>query len=111
MRFPLGVVAVAGPSMLPTLRPGDWLAVRRGATARPGDIVVVRRPDRPGLLVVKRLDHWRPDGAAWVVGDNPAASDDSRAFGPVPRELVRARVLFRYWPPGHRPWYAARHSA
>ncbi len=96
MRFPVQAVAVAGRSMVPTLLPGDFLLVRRGARIRAGDLVVVRRPDRPDLLVVKRAvrrvgpDRW------WVEGDNPAQSDDSRLFGPA--EVI-ARVLWRYWPP------------
>lgn len=96
-------VAVSGASMSPTLVEGDWLlcARLRDSTSvgrlRPGGIVVVRRPDRPELLVVKRLVRRTPDGW-WVEGDNPAASDDSRLFGPVPDSCVLARVLLRYAP-------------
>ena len=99
-----GRVAVAGSSMLPTLRPGDWLIVRwSGAdAARPGALVVLERPDRPGLLVVKRAVRREPDGW-WVLGDNPAASDDSRVFGAVPDPHLRGRVIARYW-----PWPPAR---
>jgi nickel-type superoxide dismutase maturation protease len=83
--------------MLPALRNGDWLVVRWGARVRPGDVVVVRRPDRPGLLIVKRA--VRREGAGWwVAGDNPAYSDDSRLFAAVPEDLVLGRVLCRYWP-------------
>jgi nickel-type superoxide dismutase maturation protease len=93
-------VAVAGESMAPTLRDGDWLVCRRVApdhVVRPGDVVVVERPDRPGLLLVKRAVRREADGW-WVEGDNAAASDDSRVFGAVPDALVVARVLARYWP-------------
>jgi phage repressor protein C with HTH and peptisase S24 domain len=97
------VVVVAGPSMLPTLRPGDCLLVRRGGRVRPGDVVVVRFASRPDLLAVKRA--MRPadprdrsgGGGAWMVqGDNPAVADDSRRYGPAE---VLARVVTRYWPP------------
>ncbi|MDQ1673519.1 MAG: Peptidase S24-like, partial [Frankiaceae bacterium] len=37
-----GVVAVAGNSMRPTLRPGDACLVRYGAPIRSGDVVVAR---------------------------------------------------------------------
>ena len=93
-------VAVAGDSMAPTLLDGDWLLCRRVGPAyavRAGDVVVVERPDRPGLLLVKRAVRREADGW-WVEGDNAAASDDSRLFGPVPDSLVLARVLARYWP-------------
>ena len=83
--------------MVPTLHPGDWCLVRRGGRVRPGDVIVLERPDRPGLLVVKRA--IRPDGSGWwVEGDNAAESDDSRLFGPVPPSAVVGRVLWRYHP-------------
>ncbi|MGH8868899.1 MAG: nickel-type superoxide dismutase maturation protease [Actinomycetes bacterium] len=98
-------MAVSGPSMLPALSPGDWLLVRWGARVRPGDVVVLRRPDRADLLVVKRAVR-RLDRGWWVAGDNPGASDDSRTFGVVPVDQVLGRVLCRYWPlrrrNGHR---------
>jgi nickel-type superoxide dismutase maturation protease len=88
--------------MAPTLADGDWLVCRRlrpasVARLRPGQVVVVERPDRPGLLVVKRLVRRTPDGW-WVEGDNPGASDDSRVFGAVPDAGVVARVRVRYAP-------------
>ena len=100
MRWPLGRVEVAGNSMLPALGPGDWLVVRWSATTgrriRSGAVVVLRRPDRPELLVVKRVGRVLDDGRLWVIGDNPSASDDSRLFGPVGPESVVGRVLGRY---------------
>ena len=87
-------VLVQGPSMLPTLSPGDCLLVRPGARVRPGQVVVARFASRPGLLVVKRA--VRPVGDRWwVEGDNAAATDDSRRYGPAE---VLGRVWLRYWP-------------
>lgn len=87
-------VLVEGPSMLPTLRPGDCLLVRRPRRVRAGAVVVARFPARPDLLVVKRA--VRPvDGRWWVEGDNPAVTDDSRRYGPAD---VLAVVVLRYWP-------------
>ena len=95
MLRPVQSVLVQGPSMLPTLSPGDCLLVRRRARVRPGDVVVARFPERPGLLVVKRA--VRPhQGGWWVQGDNPSVQDDSRRFGPAE---VLGRVLLRWWPP------------
>lgn len=94
MHRPLMTVQVAGGSMLPALRPGDCLVVRRGAPVAPGDVVVATFPARPDLLVVKRA--VRPvDDRWWVEGDRPGASDDSREHGPAD---VVGRVLLRYWP-------------
>ena len=97
MRFPLRAVVVAGTSMQPTLQPGDFCLVRCTARLRPGDVVVVRRPDRRDLLVVKRV-RSRGETGWWVAGDNPAASDDSAVFGEVPDGCVIGRVVWRYWP-------------
>lgn len=94
MRLPLTAVLVQGPSMQPTLQPGDCLLVRTGGRVRPGDVVVARFRTRPDLLVVKRVVRPHLDGW-WVQGDNPVAGDDSRRYGPA--EVV-GRVVLRWWP-------------
>jgi len=38
-----------------------------------------------------------PDGF-FMMGDNSADSKDSRAWGPVPRERIKGKAIFRYWP-------------
>jgi nickel-type superoxide dismutase maturation protease len=88
-------VLVEGPSMLPTLHPGDCLLVRRPRRMRAGSLVVARFPARPELLVVKRAVRPLDGGRWWVEGDNPAVTDDSRRYGPA--EVV-AVVAWRYWP-------------
>jgi phage repressor protein C with HTH and peptisase S24 domain len=77
--------------MRPSLRDGARVLVRWGAPARAGAVVVASFPGRPDVLVVKRA--VRPEGALWwVEGDDPQASDDSRARGPA---QVLGRVV---WP-------------
>jgi nickel-type superoxide dismutase maturation protease len=98
VRRHLTSVLVQGPSMLPTLSPGDCLLVRRvpgGRPVRPGDVVVATFPSRPDLLVVKRAVR-RHEGGWEVRGDNPAVQDDSRRYGPA---VVLGRVVLRWWPP------------
>jgi phage repressor protein C with HTH and peptisase S24 domain len=93
-QLPLFAVLVHGPSMVPALRSGDALLVRRGGRIRAGDVVVARFRSRPDLLVVKRA--VRPqDGGWWVRGDNEFVQDDSRAYGVAD---VIGRVLIRYYP-------------
>ncbi len=72
--------------------------MRPDAEARPGEIVVARRPDRPTLEIVKRVERVLESGEYVLAGDNPATSTDSRQFGPVAREHIIARVTWRYWP-------------
>ena len=46
-----------------------------------------------------RREWWNGPDEYFVLGDNPADSRDSRAFGPVPGERVIGRVWLRLWPP------------
>jgi nickel-type superoxide dismutase maturation protease len=106
MRTPWFTALVHGPSMVPALRHGDAVLVRRltgDDTVRPGDVVVVRFPNGSDALFVKRAARRENDGW-WVLGDNPLASDDSRAYGPA---QVVGRVLLRWWP---RPSWMRRRA-
>jgi nickel-type superoxide dismutase maturation protease len=91
-------VEVTGDSMLPALRPGDWLLVRSRARIAPGNVVVARHP-RQDRLIVKRAA-WRDQGGWWLESDNQQAMgrQDSWDFGAVPDELIVGRVVARYWP-------------
>jgi len=95
----LRTVEVTGDSMLPGLRPGDWLLVRAGARPAPGALVVAEHPERPGLLIVKRAAHRAGEGW-WLESDNQRAPGrrDSWDFGAVPDALVVGPVLARYRP-------------
>ena len=97
--------------MVPTLRDGDAILVRRGGRApRPGDVVLARFRSRPDLLVVKRIrrafdggvgDMTVPpaDSGWWLEGDNSFVTDDSRSYGPAD---IEGRVVLRYWPSPRR---------
>ncbi len=86
--------------MEPTLHPGDWVLARRDGRGSAGEVVVVEHPQRPGMLMVKRIERVDARGF-WVVGDSPVQSTDSRAFGPV--SSVVGRVVWRV-----RPWGRVR---
>jgi hypothetical protein len=104
-RWPLLRVAVAERSMLPALRPGDWLLAVRTRRVRPGQVVLAWHPARADFLLVKRAVRQvtgdaEAGGGWWLESDNPVAGAvDSNHFGLVPEELIVARVLVRYWPP------------
>jgi nickel-type superoxide dismutase maturation protease len=99
MHWPFLRVKVAERSMIPALRPGDWLVVLRTRRIRPGQIVLARHPAQPDMLIVKRAAR-RVEGGWWLESDNPGGGAvDSRRFGAVPVALVEGRVLTRYWRP------------
>jgi signal peptidase I len=108
MGWPLRLVVVRGPSMVPALRDGDrlliWLRPPR-RTPTTGRVVLVELPDRP--LSVKRLVALEPDGRIRVEGDNELASTDSRSLGSLPVDSLRGLVLARVWPLSQIP---QRHS-
>ena len=90
---------IAEESMLPALRPGDWVfATKRPRRVEPGMVVVFEM--RPGFEAVKRVAPPPADAEGlWLLGDNPeAGSIDSRTLGPIDPERVTARVLLRYRP-------------
>jgi nickel-type superoxide dismutase maturation protease len=93
--------------MAPRLPSGSLIVARPiddATSLRVGDVVVARRPDRPDIEIVKRIQAIDAGGAIFLVGDNPASSTDSRQFGAVMRGHIRARVGWRYWPlPPIRP--------
>jgi nickel-type superoxide dismutase maturation protease len=86
-------VVVEGPSMLPTLRPGQRLtALRPWRRVRVGDIVVVRDPRDASRWIIKRCVARRAS-LIELRGDNAGASTDSRDFGPIPAKLVKYLII------------------
>lgn len=85
--------------MRPVLAPGDRVAVVPAWRRRlqPGDLVVVRDPRHPPRRMVKRVAHL-DGGRAWLRGDNPAASTDSRSFGWMALPRLVGRPVRRYAP-------------
>lgn len=90
-------VLVEGVSMTPTLQPGDRLLVVRRPGPRPGAVVALTDPRTPSRVLVKRVTSLVGDEVV-VHGDNPAASTDSRVFGPVARRALLGTVAVRYRP-------------
>jgi signal peptidase I len=101
-------VEISGRSMRPALEPGEWALATPASSFRRGDVVVVEHPERQGFEMVKRVvgvpGDRAPNGGVlgegefWVQGDSADSSTDSRSFGAVRREHLRARVRIVYWP-------------
>jgi signal peptidase I len=107
LRWKPSRVAIEGGSMAPTLLSGDWALTVPLRHPKVGDVVVVEHPDRPGYEMVKRIAAAPGDRAGdralgadewWVEGDLAAASTDSRQFGPVLGDALKAKVVLVYWP-------------
>ena len=103
--------------MEPVLLPGDRVYVEPPSGPPPlyrrGEIVVAVDPELPARWIIKRIhavagEATEPGGSPvppdrlYLLGDNPAQSRDSRAFGPVPVDSVIGTVRRRYWPMARR---------
>jgi signal peptidase I len=107
LRYRPARVAIEGVSMAPTLLPGDWVLVVSPERFEREDVVVVEHPQRAGYEVVKRVVGVPGDeidgrvlaaNEYWVEGDFAQRSTDSRSFGPVSRESLKAKAVLIYWP-------------
>jgi signal peptidase I len=84
---------VAGPG--DTLRIEDGVPIVNGQRAEED----FTRPCQPGgecnlpTEITIPPDHW------FMMGDNRGESDDSRFWGPVPREWLIGKAFATYWPP------------
>jgi phage repressor protein C with HTH and peptisase S24 domain len=77
--------------MAPTLTPGQLVIGRQTSELHSGDVVIV---SHNGLEKIKRIERQQGD-LLYLLGDNPAASTDSRTFGWVQAKSIVAKVV---WP-------------
>ncbi len=81
--------------------PGDRLSIRAGHVYRDG----VREPDPyitpcgGGGSCTFHTAITVPRDEYYMMGDNRGESDDSRFWGPVPRDWIVGKAFFTYWPP------------
>jgi signal peptidase I len=80
--------------------PGDEITVRGGR------LFVNGEPQREPYVNKKFPDRsfyaptTVPKDHVFAMGDNRANSQDSRVFGPVPKENIEGEAFLRFWPPG-----------
>jgi signal peptidase I len=80
--------------------PGDEITVRGGR------LFVNGEPQREPYVNKKFPDRsfyaptTVPKDHIFAMGDNRANSQDSRVFGPVPKENIEGEAFLRFWPPG-----------
>lgn len=86
--------------------PGDTIAIRNGRVIRNGK--ATREPfisstcDGEGTGTACQLPKTItvPKGSYYMMGDNRGESNDSRYWGPVPRDWIVGEAFATYWPPG-----------
>ncbi len=97
--LPFDRYVVEGDSMTPSVTADERVLVSRLAywfsQPKRGDVVVLRDPREPERLLIKRIAEAH-ENSFEVTGDNVDGSTDSRAFGPVPADLILGKVVFRY---------------
>ena len=79
--------------------PGDEITVRGGRLFVNGEpqqepYVNKKYPDRSFYAPTTV-----PKDHVFMMGDNRANSQDSRVFGPVPKENIEGEAFLRFWPP------------
>ena len=76
--------------------PGDTVEIRKGqvyVNGTPRDEPYITRPGVGSLA-----ETTVPEGTFFVLGDNRAASNDSRDWGPVPFDDIVGRAWVSFWP-------------
>ena len=80
--------------------PGDTIAVVNGHVIRNGK--PTNEPfasDCAGAGLQPEPDHGSRAGTYFLMGDNRGNSEDSRFWGPVPRDWIIGKAVVSYWPP------------
>jgi signal peptidase I len=82
--------------------PGDTLAIEGGHPVVNG----VKKTDEPYIRACGSGDVCNleepieiPPDSYFMMGDNRGSSDDSRYWGPVPKDWIVGKAFFTYWPP------------
>ena len=86
---------VEGDSMLPVIKNGDIVLIRPGSAFAVGDIVLASHPYKASVKILKRVAAIDALNKVTLIGDNPAESTDSRAFGAVSIESILGRAVSR----------------
>jgi signal peptidase I len=79
--------------------PGDMIEVRNGVVyvngSRLAESYVPPEYRDHSVMPAERV----PEDQYFVLGDHRSSSNDSRAWGMVPRRYIYGKAVFVYWPP------------
>lgn len=96
--LPLTIRQISGHSMMPVLPPGTVVfGLRWFRKLKSGDVVIFLHEGKEKIKRISQLE----DGRVYLLGDHQDASTDSRHFGWLDLDSVKAKVI---WPhsPKHR---------
>ena len=81
--------------MAPSYCSGDYVIAyrRRHTPFHPGDVIVLHHAHFGDII--KRITGFDDAGHLLIRGDNPSASTDSGALGPIARDQVQGKVIAR----------------
>lgn len=82
---------VEGESMLPLLKSGDRVLLKKEKEYRAGDIVVTQHPYKQSVRLIKKIEKTSGD-RFFLVGLNHEASTDSRVFSAIPKSQILGRA-------------------
>src|SRR5271170_1799156 len=78
--------------------PGELVEMRDGKLYVSGRLLPEQFVPREYLDSSSFGPYTIPDDQYFVMGDHRSSSNDSRVFGPVPREAIYGKAVFAYWP-------------
>jgi signal peptidase I len=78
--------------------PGDRVAVDDGKVLVNGQALVENYVPAEYRDQSSMSERVIPDGEYFVLGDHRSSSNDSRAWGMVPRRYIYGKAVFIYWP-------------
>ncbi len=82
---------IVGKSMLPNYVEGNIVVFIGLKKIKKGDVILARIN---GLEQIKRIDKIQ-NKKIYILGDNLTKSKDSRNYGPINIDMIKAKALFR----------------
>jgi signal peptidase I len=81
--------------------PGETIEIRMGHVYINGQELADQYVPTGYLDGSNWASHRIPADSYFVMGDHRDSSNDSRVFGPVPRQFIYGKAVFAYWPVDH----------
>lgn len=81
--------------------PGETIEIRDGHAYINGQELADQYVPANYLDGSTYAPHRIPVDGYFVMGDHRDSSNDSRVFGPVPRQFIYGKAVFAYWPADH----------